>query len=98
MLGLHIFEVLRRWRSATKKFGGGPELKLRLIFHYSPCQSHGRILAGTDPKYYAYSKNSKLIASKVRITSYKLRGQEWSRDNGAKNVSKKAIACLSFIM
>ena len=27
--------------------------------------------------------------TKVPITSYKLRGQEWSRDNGAKNVSKK---------
>ena len=26
---------------------------------------------------------------KVRMTSYKLRGQEWSRDSGAKNVSKK---------
>ena len=36
--------------------------------------------------------------TKIRITSYKLRGQEWSRDNGAKNVSKKTIACLSFIM
>ena len=39
-----------------------------------------------------------LLFTKVRITSYKLRGQEWSRDNGAKNVSKKTIACLSFIM
>ena len=39
-----------------------------------------------------------LVFIKVRITSHKLRGQEWSRDNGAKNVSKKTIACLSFIM
>ena len=38
------------------------------------------------------------LYTKIRITSYKLRGQEWSRDNGAKNVSKKTIACLSFIM
>ena len=41
---------------------------------------------------------AKVLVNKVRITSYKLRGQEWSRDNGAKNVSKKTIACLSFIM
>ena len=40
----------------------------------------------------------RIVLPKVRITLYKVRGQEWSRDNGAKNVSKKTIASLSFIM
>ena len=64
-------------------------------------RSRSRSLLSLSRSGVGVSKNrlrSPLLCSKVRITSYKLRGQEWSRDNGAKNVSKKTIACLSFIM
>ena len=58
-------------------------------FHCS-CRCHESAASGWD-------RSIPVAEIKVRITSCKLRRQEWSRDNGAKNVSKKTIACLSYI-
>ena len=47
--------------------GGEPELKLVLIFDYSACQSHGKILAGANSNVIDIPKN-KPIAGVVTHT------------------------------
>ena len=94
----------RRLHGFIRNFFSSSTRKLRMLYSelglsgYQPSVYHTKMGNPAKCLSQRHEQTLRLVLHKVRITSYKLREQEWSRDNGAKNVSEKTIACLSFIM